>query len=160
MAGCVQEGPERVRVGHEWGFDVRPVHTPAIKQHTSSPHCQRYQAHTVDFIFSLICPTYSNLSVSTSKLIYALTRSTHSDFVVQFAKALGASQIIITSSSTSKPQNAINVLRTNTDVSTTESPTATTEVHGINFVEAPEWEKRVTGGEGVDIVVDVSWVLG
>lgn len=83
----------------------------------------------------------------------------YNSFVAQFARALGASRILLTSSSTSKLQTAVSLVKGFSQANDVTDTNAGTEVVGINYVEEPEWEKKVlemTGGEGVDVVVDVS----
>ncbi|EIM85245.1 NAD-P-binding protein [Stereum hirsutum FP-91666 SS1] len=79
-------------------------------------------------------------------------------FVAQFARALGASRIFLTSSSTSKLRTAVSLVDGFSEASNVTDHNGGTEVTGINYVAEPEWDKKVlemTGGEGVDVVVDI-----
>lgn len=83
----------------------------------------------------------------------------YNSFVAQFACALGASRIFLTSSSTSKLQTAVSLVNGFSKASDVTDSNGGTEVTGINYVDEPDWDKKVfeiTGGEGVDVVVDVS----
>lgn len=83
----------------------------------------------------------------------------YNSFVGQFARALSASRIFLTSSSTSKLHTAVSLVNGFSEASDVTNTNGGTEVTGINYVDEPDWDKKVlemTGGEGVDIAVDVS----